>query len=177
MSLKNILKTFSVKLLLIFYYCVLYNLPSSKFFKPLAMIRMRFLSFLIGGGCSGILENKVYISNARSLKIGRDCEINECVFIQGAKIGNKVLIAPNVSILSTSHNYKDLNFPIIEQGDLPSTPPIIEDDVWIGRNAIIMPGIRISRGAVIGAGAVVTKNVDSYTVVGGVPAKVIGFRE
>ena len=53
---------------------------------------------------------------------------------------------------------------------------IIEDDVWIGRNAIVMPGIKIGKGSIIGAGSVVTRNVESFSVVGGVPAKLIKKR-
>ncbi|EGR3866240.1 DapH/DapD/GlmU-related protein [Vibrio cholerae] len=176
MNIKCLLRKCLNKLLLVFYYLVLYNLPSSKFFKPLGLIRMRFVSILIGSKISGILENKVYISNAENLSIGDGCEINENVFIQSAIIGSNVLIAPNVSILSTSHEYMDKNILIKEQGSTLSNPPNIGDDVWIGRSVIIMPGVYIGKGAVIGAGSIVTKNVDDYDVVAGVPARIIKKR-
>ncbi|EKF9746179.1 acyltransferase [Vibrio cholerae] len=108
--------------------------------------------------------------------MGDGCEINENVFIQSAIIGSNVLIAPNVSILSTSHEYMDKNILIKEQGSTLSNPPNIGDDVWIGRSVIIMPGVYIGKGAVIGAGSIVTKNVDDYDVVAGVPARIIKKR-
>ncbi len=66
---------------------------------------------------------------------------------------------------------------MILQGEKKGINPIIEDDVWIGRNAIIMPGVRIGKGSIVGAGAVVTKNVEPYSIVGGVPAKLIRKRK
>ena len=62
------------------------------------------------------------------------------------------------------------------QGDTAIEPVIIEDDVWLGRNVVIMPGVHIAKGAIVGAGAVVTKDVPAYAVVGGVPAKIIQSR-
>lgn len=91
-------------------------------------------------------------------------------------IGKNVMMAPEVIILTLNHKYIDMNCPIIMQGSYASKV-VIEDDVWIGIRAIILPGIKIGRGAVIGAGAVVTKDVPPYTVVGGVPAKIIKRRE
>jgi maltose O-acetyltransferase len=109
--------------------------------------------------------------------IGEGCEINENVFIQGAHIGRDVLIAPNVSILTTTHNYLDPNIPIKHQGDSSPQVPRIESDVWIGRNAIILPGVIIGQGSVVGAGAIVTKNIEPFSVYGGVPAKFIKKRD
>ena len=108
--------------------------------------------------------------------IGKECRINENVYIQSAIIGDYVLIAPNVAILASSHVYKDKSIPIIYQSETIINPVIIEDNVWIGRNVIIMPGIRIGKGAIIGAGAVVTKDVPPEAIAGGVPAKVLKYR-
>ncbi|WP_374754826.1 DapH/DapD/GlmU-related protein [Dyadobacter psychrophilus] len=66
--------------------------------------------------------------------------------------------------------------PIILQGSTKPNPVRLEDDVWIGRNVILMPGIVIGKGAIIGAGAVVTKDVPQYAIMGGVPAKLIRYR-
>jgi len=66
---------------------------------------------------------------------------------------------------------------MIMQGEIRGLNPVIEDDVWIGRNAVIMPNVKIGKGSIIGAGAVVTKNVKAYSVVGGVPAKLIRKRK
>lgn len=126
---------------------------------------------------NSFFENGIYISDGKgSVSIGRECHINENVFIQGAKIGNEVLIAPNVAILDSVHITKRTDVPIIRQGSQKMDAPIIEDDVWIGRNAIIMPSVRIGKGSIVGAGTVVTKDVEPYTIVGGVPAKPIRKR-
>ena len=125
---------------------------------------------------SARFHNNVYISNANNLRFGKNVEINENVFIQGAIIGDNVQIAPNTCIMNASHNYDSLDIPIKYQGDTPISNPIIEDDVWISRNVIILKGIRIGKGAIIGAGAVVTKDVPPYTIYGGVPAKFIKNR-
>jgi len=64
-----------------------------------------------------------------------------------------------------------------QQGYIPDEPVIIGDDVWIGTRAIIMPGVKISNGSIIGAAAVVTKDVPDFAIVGGVPARIIGSRK
>jgi acetyltransferase-like isoleucine patch superfamily enzyme len=128
-------------------------------------------------GKKSFVENNVYFSNGKYLKIGTGCQINENVFIQGAHIGNNVMIAPNVSILSTSHNYGAIEISMVNQGETKPNPPIIEDNVWLGRNAVVMPGIIIGTGSIIGAGAVVTKDVAPFSIMGGVPAKLIKSRK
>lgn len=167
-------------LALIFYYLVVSRLPHSRFVGFCNYIRVfymvRFLK-VMKPSSSAKFEPGIYISDCKHLSIGSDCRINENVFIQGAIIGDKVLIAPGVSILSTSHVYKDKEVAIIDQGNTPVRPPTIKNDVWIGRNAIIRDGVTIGGGAVVGAGAVVTKDVPAFAVVGGVPARIIKFRE
>jgi len=91
-------------------------------------------------------------------------------------IGANVLIADAVTIRDTSHLYKNTHTLINQQG-FETAPVEIEDDVWIGHGAIILKGVRIGRGAVIAAGSVVSRNVEPYTVVGGIPAKIIGHRD
>lgn len=91
-------------------------------------------------------------------------------------IGNDVMLAPRVVILGGMHQYRDRERTIREQGTF-AAPVQIEDDVWIGTNAVITPGVHIGKGAVIGANAVVTGDVESYSIVGGVPARKIGVRE
>ena len=90
-------------------------------------------------------------------------------------IGNNVLIGPNVVLRSSTHSFESIEKPVIDQG-MEYGEIIIHDDVWIGSNAVILPNCRIGKGAIVAAGAVVTRNVDSYTVVGGVPAKLIKKR-
>lgn len=92
-------------------------------------------------------------------------------------IGKNVMMGPCVSIYTNNHIFERTDIPMNLQGMSEERAVIIEDDVWVGANVIILPGVTISKGAVIGAGAVVTKNVPEYAVVGGNPAKVIKYRK
>lgn len=108
------------------------------------------------------------------IKIGEDSIIGEGVLLDGrAKltIGNHVDIASDVMIYNSEHNVQSENFNSTDE------PVAIDDFVFIGPRAIILPGVTIGQGGVVAAGAVVTKNVDPFTIVGGVPAKIIGERK
>ncbi|MBO6605398.1 MAG: acyltransferase [Psychroserpens sp.] len=122
-------------------------------------------------------ENNIYFGKGDLIRIGSNCQINENVFIQSARIGDNVMLAPNVAILSKSHHHSDINTPMILQGETEHQEVVIESNVWIGRNAIIMPGVVISEGCIVGAGAVVTRSTEPNTIVGGIPAKIIKRRE
>jgi acetyltransferase-like isoleucine patch superfamily enzyme len=108
------------------------------------------------------------------ITIGEDTIIGDHAVLDGRApltIGNHVDIASEVMIYNSEHDIHAEDFAPIE------APVQIEDYVFIGPRAIILPGVRIGRGAVVGAGAVVTKSIDPGTIVGGVPAKVIGQRQ
>lgn len=90
-------------------------------------------------------------------------------------IGSHTAIGPGTVVRAANHRFERCDVPIMQQGHVPGTV-IIEDDVWIGANCVITPDVRIGRGAVVGAGAVVTRDVAPLAVVGGVPARVIGRR-
>ena len=87
-------------------------------------------------------------------------------------IGSHVNLAQGITVTALNHNFTDADKRIDEQG-ITTKPVVIGDDVWIGANAVILPGVAIGSHAVVAAGAVVTKDVPSRTLVGGVPAKVI----
>ena len=87
-------------------------------------------------------------------------------------IGNHVNLAQGITITALNHNFSDATKRIDEQG-IATKPVVIKDDVWIGANAVVLPGVTIGSHAVVAAGAVVTHDVSDNTVVGGVPAKVI----
>jgi len=87
-------------------------------------------------------------------------------------IGNHVNLAQGITVTALNHNFDDTDQRIDEQG-VSTKAVTIGDDVWIGANAVILPGVTIGRHAVVAAGAVVTKDVPDYCVVGGVPAKII----
>ncbi len=87
-------------------------------------------------------------------------------------IGSHVNLAQGITVTALNHNFEDKTKRIDEQG-ITTKPVIIGDDVWIGANAVILPGVTIGKHCVVAAGAVVTKDVPDNTIVGGVPAKEI----
>lgn len=165
--------------LLIIYYFFIRQLPSSYF--PLGRIfnslRVGILKNIITIGEHNVIQTGFRFGMRDVLTIGSHCQINENVYIQSARIGNFVLIAQNVSMMAVTHKFDRTDIPMIKQGSTKADPVIIEDDVWIGRNVIVMPGIKIGKGAIVGAGAVVTKNIPSYAIAAGVPATVIRYRK
>jgi acetyltransferase-like isoleucine patch superfamily enzyme len=92
------------------------------------------------------------------------------------RIGKYTMLAPEVAIVGADHRIDVVGCPAIFSGRPDLADTVIGDDVWIGRSAIILAGTRIGNGAVIAAGAVVTKDVQAYEIVAGVPAKVIRMR-
>jgi len=94
-------------------------------------------------------------------------------------IGNKVLFGPNVTIVGGNHNTSVVGkflYDVHEKRTGDDQNVVVEDDIWVGSNVIILKGVTIHRGAIIGAGSVVTRDVPPYAVVVGVPAKVRSFR-
>ena len=92
-------------------------------------------------------------------------------------IGSDVMMGPDCVIYTRNHRFDRLDIPRREQGYGPVEPVEIGDDCWIGGRVTILPGVHVGNGAVIAAGAVVTKDVPPYAVVGGVPAKIIYNRK
>ncbi len=113
------------------------------------------------------------------IRIGRNSAVSSFDHIstgtQDLVIGDNVRIAPNVTLLGGTRNFRKKDVLIVEQG---STNPglTIGDDVLIGANAVILPGCHIGTGAVVGAGSVVDREVAAYSIVAGVPARVVGSR-
>lgn len=91
------------------------------------------------------------------------------------RIGDNVMMGSDVTILTQTHNIDRTDIPMGWQG-MRESEVVIGNDVWIGMRVVIMPGVEIGNGSVIGAGAIVTKDVPDYAIVGGVPAQVIKFR-
>jgi acetyltransferase-like isoleucine patch superfamily enzyme len=126
--------------------------------------------------CAEVGENvrlrmPVVIYHPERLRFGSMVDIGENVVLRaggGLTIGNRVLIAAGAAIVTVGHPIE------LPRWNENTTAPVhIGDDVWIGVNAVVLPGVTVGNGAVVAAGAVVTEDVPPFTVVGGVPARVI----
>lgn len=119
-----------------------------------------------------VIDDYAIVNNGMGdVIIGNDSVITSRVIVVGpVKIGSKVVLGGFVTGLS--HNYESIELSIKDQGVSLNTT-IIEDDVWIGGNTVIVPGIKIGTHSLIGAGSVVTKDVEPYTIVAGNPARPI----
>src|SRR3989338_9442275 len=161
--IKNILLEIEVFLLHLVGHIPLHHLR--RFFYRIAGIK-------IGRGSSIHMGTRFY--DPVNISIGEDTIIGEDAVLDGRDklvIGNHVAVATGAMFLNSQHEINDEFFS-------PSISPIaVEDYVFIGPRVIVQPGVRIGRGAIVAAGAVVTKDVPPFAVVGGVPAKTIGERK
>ena len=138
----------------------------------------------MGDGVGFGIRNQIYAGLERGdalIEIGDGCRFNSDCMINAdcggeIRLGQQVILGPNVLMRASNHRFSRKDIPICQQGHTPGKI-IIDDDVWIGANVVLLPNVHIGCGAIVGAGAVVNKDVDSYTIVGGVPAKRIGKRE
>ena len=150
-----------------------YSFPGGKLFNA---IRVITLGNIIPVGRKCRIMRKVYVGTGNNVIIGNHCRINENVRLDNVKIGDHVMIARDSVILGKSHESSDVEIPMEQQGNKEQNQSIIEDDVWIGLRVIVLPGLKIRKGCIIGAGAVVTKDTEEFGVYGGVPAKLIRKR-
>ena len=125
-------------------------------------------------GDYSVIESFACINNAvGDVIIGDHTRIGlHNTIIGPVDIGSHVNLAQGITVTALNHNFSDANKRIDEQG-VSTTPVTIEDDVWIGANAVILPGVTIGEHCVVAAGAIVTKDVPPHSLVAGVPAKVI----
>lgn len=167
---------------LVLYYSLARHLPTSS--SPLGLgVSKRLRGALCGHifrkcGKQVNVEKGAYFGYGSHVSLGERSGIGVNARFYGVgdiSIGEGVIMGPDVVVLTENHRFQDVGIPIPGQGKEVSSV-VIEDDVWIGIRAIILPGVRIGRSSVIGAGAVVTKDIPPYSVVGGVPARVIRNR-
>ncbi len=147
---------------------------SSKIYWSVRMDTPPYRRFWLGQ--KSVIESYCCINNAvGDVTIGNHTRIGiHCTVIGPVCIGNHVNLAQGITVTALNHNFEDTSKRIDEQG-ISTKPVVIGDDVWIGANAVILPGVTIGRHVVVAAGAVVTKYVPDYSLVAGVPAKVIRF--
>lgn len=161
------------------------------------ILRVRHGQLFVGTGCrvepsllarggmislgdrSTVRFGTVMMPAGGAISVGKETTINHYCVLHGGNgitIGNGVLVAPRVSMFAANHEFADRTIPIRDQGMTNRGGIHIGDDVWIGTGAILLDGVQIGRGAVIGAGSVVTKSVAEFTVVVGNPARKIAHR-
>lgn len=127
--------------------------------------------------CGKDVNFEQYASFDPELKIGDRSGVGKNASLSGhIVIGKDVMMGPYCTMMTYSHNHDRIDIPMNQQGFEPERTKYIGDDVWIGRNVTILPGANVGSHCIIGAGAVVTKDVPDYAIVGGVPAKVIRYR-
>ena len=123
--------------------------------------------------CTGVLREL-----GEGLIIGNNVGIAQNCFIQVrgfVSIGSNVMFGPNVSIFSENHGFERTDVPMIKQTTVRKGV-VIEDDVWLGTQSVILDGVTIGKGSIVAAGAIVNVNVPPYSIVAGVPAKIIKSR-
>lgn len=163
------------------YYSVAIHLPKSSsrpFGRISGMIRYYLCKHIFEFcGKDVNIEKGARFSNGFKLRVGDHSGLGvNCFIPDGSVIGRDVMMGPNCYCLAKNHCFDRIDIPMREQGYLPPMPIIIEDDVWIGRDVLILPGRHISKGTIIGAGCVLTKDFPEYSVVGGNPSRLIKMR-
>jgi acetyltransferase-like isoleucine patch superfamily enzyme len=132
----------------------------------------------VGSGTSICRGSILFVLDNAHFSIGDNSYIGEYNNIRCTseiRIGNNVRISQLITITDGQYNINEKNRLIGEQG-YEKNNVIIGDDVWVGSNSVILPGVKIGRGVVVGAGSIVTKDISDYAVVMGNPAKVIRYR-
>jgi acetyltransferase-like isoleucine patch superfamily enzyme len=150
------------------------SFPGGRFSR---IVRERVCRRLFASAGADIdVGSRVFIGDGRFIHIGTRSGLGSGSRVYGAIIGSDVICGPGVLFLKENHRYDDLSRPIRSQAYTEHELPVVGDGAWIGERAIILPGRRIGEGAIVGAGAVVTRDVEPYEIVGGNPAHPIGHR-
>lgn len=169
-------------LLLFFYLFFLKYLPATD--NSIAVLRfVRILRsavgkrILEGWGKNVNIEKGADFGTGSGIFLGNNSGLGINCKVRGPLvIGNNVMMGPDVLIFTSNHETKRTDIPMNKQGFSRLKQVTICDDVWIGARVIILPGVTIGEGSIIGAGAVVTKNIPPYSIAGGIPAKVLKSR-
>ncbi|HUH18895.1 acyltransferase [Albibacterium sp.] len=167
-----------VRKLLYFFYIFLFRF-TPEIYRPYAIISPHLRRFLV----------KNFVNKAgKKIRIKRNADVSmfieigdyselgtNCIIQSNTIIGNNVIMGPDVKIYTKNHQYASLDIPIQFQGETAESV-VIGNDVWIGANVVVLPGVIIGSHVIIGAGCVVTKNIPDFAIVGGVPAKILKYR-
>jgi maltose O-acetyltransferase len=165
---------------LVAYYGIARHLPASnhrlgRFARPIRAWICRGLFKSAGRGIN--IERGAYFGDGHQIEIGDYAGIGvNCQVWGPVRIGSEVVMGPEVVIITRDHRLDDPDVPIRLQGYGEAQPVVIGDNSFIGQRVIILPGVKIGRDVIVGAGAVVTRDVPDYAIVGGNPARVIRMR-
>ncbi len=151
-------------------------LPGGKIAKAIRAFICRRLFKKCGKDVN--VEAKAFFNTGREIELGDHSDIGVNAKVFGpVVIGKDVMMGPDVVFVGGAHEFGRIDIPMRKQGFKTPMPTIVSDDVWIGTRALILAGVKIGRGAIIGAGAVVTKDIPDWAVVVGNPAQVIRLRK
>lgn len=151
------------------------SFPGSQVFRRVREVICR--QFFASMGENINIGSAVFVADGAHIHIGSNSGIGSGSRVYGAIIGNDVIVGPSVVFFKDNHRSSDLDIPIRVQGFTEIRLPVVEDWAWIGERVMILPGRRIGKGAIVGAGAVVTRDVRPFEVVGGNPARTLGQRK
>ena len=158
------------------YFCIGKHLPPSDDSRVSQKIRAWMVKGFISS-CGKNVNVEHGATFARDLVLGDNSGVGvNCRLGGGVTIGDNVMMGPDCVMLPHNHRTSSLDIPMCQQGFEDPRPIHIGNDVWIGTRVIIMPGVTIGDHSIVGAGAVVTKDVPEYAVVGGCPAKILKMR-
>jgi maltose O-acetyltransferase len=165
-----------------FYYGFAQHLPASYRFQPFGKLGKKCRAV----ACKRLFRycgQRVNVERGANFYTGWEIELGDdsslgidCMIPYDLKVGKDVMMGPDVIIVGENHQFERSDIPMRLQGYKKYPPVRIEDDVWIGARVLIMPGIKIGKGAIIGAGSVVTKDIPPYAICAGNPVRVIKYR-
>jgi maltose O-acetyltransferase len=123
------------------------------------------------------VEHGAWFGSGRGIRLGDRSDLGMDVLVMGPlSVGVDVMMGPRCVMLSVNHSTAETSRPMNSQGFEPSRAIVIEDDVWLGAGVTVLPGVRIGRGSVIGAGSVVTRDIPPWAIAAGNPARVVRHR-
>lgn len=162
------------------YYGLLRHMPASTGLSGSFWKRLRFLCcrrLFLACGDNVNIERGAYFGAGRTIRIGDNSGMGiNAIVPRGTTIGANVMMGPDVTIIAQNHGFSRVDVPMNVQGFDVERSVTIGDDVWIGTRVIILPGVTVGTGSILGAGAVIAKDVPERAIVVGNPMRVLRFR-
>lgn len=173
-----------IKFFQFLYYFIARHFPASYSLSFIGRFSKRFRAFCCKNifhaiGKNVNIEKGAYFGSGRQIVIGDYSGIGvNCSVPSNIHIGKDVMMGPDVLIINQNQNHRidSISIPMRLQGHQDTLPVVIEDDVWLGARVIVLPGVKIGKGSVIGAGSIVTKDIPEYAISVGNPARIVRYR-